>query len=156
MAQRIISFHYTLLNHLGETIDSSRQGEPFPFMEGARQIIPGLEKELVQLQAGAKSRIHVEAAEAYGPKNEKMIIKVPASKLPAQDIKVGDQFRGGPEQHAPVFTVIEVGQSDVTLDGNHPLAGQDLTFDVEIIEIREATADEIKHGHAHGLEGHEH
>ena len=156
MAQRVISFHYTLTNNLGEMMDSTQGGEPFPFMEGARQIIPGLEKALSGLKIGEKTRVHVEAAHAYGPRNEKMIVKVAKNKLPAENIQVGNQFRGGPEQNAPIFTVVEVGENEVTLDGNHPLAGQDLIFDVEIMEVRDATPDELKHGHAHGPHGHGH
>ena len=125
-------------------------------MEGAGQIIPGLENRLSKMAAGAKDRVTVAAADAYGEKDDQLVIKMPKSGLPVPTVKVGDRFRGGPDEHSPVFTVTAVTEAEVTLDGNHPLAGEDLTFDVEIVEIREATAQEKEHGHAHGPHGHDH
>jgi FKBP-type peptidyl-prolyl cis-trans isomerase SlyD len=156
MARRVISFHYTLTDTAGALIDSSRQGEAFSFLEGAQQIIYGLERELARLQKGQKKRIEVPAAQAYGPRDENMKLSVPKSKLPAQEVKPGDRFRGGPDAQAPVFVVVEVNAEEVVLDGNHPLAGQDLVFDVELLDIRDATPEELTHGHAHGAHGHSH
>lgn len=156
MSARVIAFHYTLTNPRGETLDSSDGGEPLAFLEGSGQIIPGLERELAKLPAGTKSRIKVAAKEAYGDHNPANVVEVPRDKMPTQKIKVGDRFRAGEEQHAPVVTVTKVSDSHVTLDGNHPLAGVDLTFDVEITEVRAATAEEQAHGHVHGPGGHHH
>lgn len=156
MAKRVLSFHYVLTNASGETLDSTEGGEPFPVMEGMKQIIPGLEEELFKMGAGDKKRIHVPSGKAYGPMNDKLKVKVPRSKLPEGEIAVGSQFRGGNAGVEFIFTVLHIESDEVAMDGNHPLAGQDLTFDVEVIEIREATADEVKHGHAHGPEGHHH
>ena len=125
-------------------------------MEGTGQIIPGLEKQLAGLKKGDRKKITVPAAEAYGLRDENKVIKVPRHKLPSQDVKMGERFSGGPEAHAPVFVVTNLAQTKVTLDGNHSLAGMDLTFDVELTDVREATSDEISHGHAHGEHGHSH
>lgn len=156
MSQKVISFHYTLKDNVGQIIDSSEGNDPLAFMEGVNQIIPGLERELLTLKVGDKKKVQVAAADAYGDKNLALIIRVPKDKLPIPEVKIGDRFRGGPEEHAPVFMVTEVLAAEVVLDGNHPLAGQDLSFDVEITEIREATDDEKTHGHAHGPHGHSH
>ncbi len=156
MSKRVLSFHYTLTGTDGKQIDSSRGGQPFPVMEGSMQIIPGLEEVLFKMTKGEKKIVQVPAEKAYGKFNDKLKLKVPKSKLPASDLQVGMQFRGGNEEHAPIFTIIQIEGDTVHLDGNHPLAGQDLTFDVEVVEIREATAQEMQHGHAHGAHGHDH
>ena len=156
MTQRVVSFHYSLTNSSGQPIDSSSGRGPLSFMEGSGQIIPGLERQLSGLKKGEKKTISVPAADAYGERDEQMVIKVPYEGLPTKDVKVGDRFQGGKEPGSPVFVVIERGLTEVTLDGNHPLAGVDLTFDIEVTDIREATAEEIAHGHAHGEHGHAH
>ncbi len=153
---RVLSFHYTLTDAVGKILDSSEGRGPLSFIEGSGQIIPGLENQLSKLKAGDKREIKVAAADAYGQKDHQLILKAPKSELPVPQVKVGDRFKGGPDQHSPIFTVIEVGDTEVTLDGNHPLAGQDLTFNVEITEIREATPQELQHGHTHGEHGHDH
>ena len=137
-------------------IDTSRGGGPaFPVLEGAQQIIPGLEVELVQMNIGDKKKVHVKADQAYGLIREDLRVKVKREQLPEGEIKVGVQFSAG-EGHGPVFTVTKVEDDGVHLDGNHPLAGQDLTFDVEVVALREATEEEKAHGHAHGGDGHHH
>ena len=156
MAQKVISFHYTLTDPAGRKLDSSDGRAPMTFLEGGHQIIPGLESELVKLKAGEKKQVTVKAADAYGKMKPEMIVEVPREKLPAKEIKVGDRFRAGPDQHAPAVIVTKVSEKTVTIDGNHPLAGLDLTFAVEITASRDATADELAHGHAHGPEGHNH
>ena len=156
MSRRILSFHYTLSNLSGDILDSSSMRGPLALLEGGGQIIPGLEKEIVRLKTGDKKEIKVPAAEAYGEKEEDLLIKVPRSKLPAQEIKVGDRFRGGDDPQSPVFVVTALDENEATLDGNHPLAGQDLVFQIEVTEIREATAEELTHGHVHGAGGHSH
>lgn len=154
---RVISFHYTLTNAKGHVIDSSqKRGSAFSFLEGGGQILPGLEAVVTKLAKGDKKRVELKAAEAYGLRNESMVLSVPKAKLPTEELKIGDRFRGGPDEHAPLFTVVEIGAVDVKLDGNHPLAGEDLAFEVEMGDAREATAEELQHGHAHGEHGHSH
>ena len=154
MSSRVLTFHYVLTNSSGEVIDTSRKGEPFHVMEGGKQIIPALEEELFKMQKGGKKKVQLEAARAYGNHDEKLKMRVSRAKLPAGNIQIGTQYRGGPHPDAPLFTVAKIEGDDVFLDGNHPLAGVDLTFEVEVMEIREATTEELSHGHAHGAHGH--
>jgi FKBP-type peptidyl-prolyl cis-trans isomerase SlyD len=154
MSQRVISFHYTLTNSTGQTIDSSRGDQPLRFLEGVGQIIPGLETHLRTMQTGEKRQIHVKAADAYGERDNSLVLEVERSRLPTRTVSVGDQFRTN--QYPTPLTVTKLTDTHVTLDANHPLAGQDLFFDVEITEVRPATAEELAHGHVHGPGGHHH
>jgi len=156
MSQRVLSFHYVLTNKNGELLDSSREGEPFPVMEGRKQILADLETELFKMDIGVKKTVHLTADRAYGVINDKLKVKVNRSKLPQGNIQVGTQFQGGNGPAQMLFTVTHIEGDEISLDGNHPLAGQDLTFEVEVLEIREATAEEMEHGHAHGGDGHSH
>jgi FKBP-type peptidyl-prolyl cis-trans isomerase SlyD len=156
MSQHVISFHYTLTDSTGKTLDTSDGGEPLTFLEGAQQIIPGLERELTGLKVGDKKRVTISAADAYGDKDARKIVDVPLTQMPTQKINVGDQFRAGEGHQAPVVTATKVTDTHVTLDANHPLAGIDLTFAIEITAVRDATEEELAHGHAHGPGGHHH
>lgn len=156
MPARIVSIHYVLTDSSGQAIDSSVGGDPFSYLEGSGQIIPGLENAVTVLAVGDKKRIPVAAPDAYGVRDERLIVTVGRDQLPAPEVSVGDRFRGGQEAGARIFTVTAVDKEQVTLDGNHPLAGRDLVFDVEVVAMRPATDEEISHGHAHGPEGHSH
>ncbi len=156
-ARRVVSFHYTLRDPAGRVLDTSAGGEPILYLEGAGQIIDGLDQRLRSVAAGAKTRVQVPAAEAYGLKDPNQVRKVKRSLLPVEgELQLGEQFQAGADRGAPIVTVVAIEGDDVTLDANHPLAGVDLTFDVEILIAREATAEELKHGHAHGADGGEH
>ncbi|MDF9833255.1 FKBP-type peptidyl-prolyl cis-trans isomerase SlyD [Ereboglobus sp. PH5-5] len=145
MSQNIVTFHYTLRDASGNMIDMSVGGEPVSYMEGAGQIIDGLETQLSGLSAGTKTTVNVPSALAYGARDESLLHKVNRSMLPVEgEISVGDQFRTAPDPRAPVVTVSAVEGDEITLDANHPLAGVDLTFHVEIVAVREATAGEIE------------
>ncbi|MEN9637217.1 MAG: hypothetical protein RL077_5621 [Verrucomicrobiota bacterium] len=147
--RRIVSFHYTLRDPQGRVLDSSAGGEPISYLEGAGQIIDGLDEQLRTESAGVKTRVTVAAAKAYGERDPEQIQRVKRGMLPiAGELKVGDQFRTGEDQFAPIVTVQAVEGDDVLLDGNHPLAGVDLTFDVEIVTAREATSEELSRGSA--------
>jgi FKBP-type peptidyl-prolyl cis-trans isomerase SlyD len=153
MGQEVITFHYLLTDQAGKKLDQSEPQTPLIFMTGSGQIIPGLEKVLIGMKVNEKKTIHVAAKEAYGEHNSKLIYQVKRAQLPKQDINEGDMFEVGQgEEYFPV-TVTRIAGDDVTLDGNHPLAGQDLTFAVEITGKRAATAEEITHGHVHGTGG---
>lgn len=157
--KRVISFHYTLTDSSGEVIDTSRdQNVPFSYLEGMGQIIPGLERALALLSVGDKRKIEVAAADAYGVMDDQLIVQVPREKLPnSSELQEGDQFQAsGPNGEVLLFRVIEIQQDQVKLDGNHPLAGEDLVFDVELLGVRDATPEELAHGHAHGEGGHHH
>lgn len=156
MANKVISFHYTLTDSAGKTLDSSAGGEPLTFLQGVGQIIPGLEAQLTTMKVGDKKNVTIEAKHAYGEKDPGNVVEVSLDKMPTRGIKVGDRFRAGGSPNAPVVTATKVTDTHVTLDGNHPLAGMDLTFDVEVTAIREATQDELDHGHTHGAGGHQH
>lgn len=157
MSKNVIGFHYELKDGSGNTIDSSTGKDPLLFLEGSGMIIPGLEKELVAMTVGDKKNIEVKAADAYGDIVQDLIVTVKRSQFPDDaDLKVGDQFQVNEDPHAPIFTVKKIESEEVIIDGNHPLAGVDLFFDVEITEKRAATKEELAHGHAHGAGGHHH
>jgi FKBP-type peptidyl-prolyl cis-trans isomerase SlyD len=151
---RVVTFHYTLRDPSGRVIDTSAGGAPIVYLEGAGQIIDGLDRQLRATTAGTKERVQVPAAQAYGERDPKQIQRVNRALLPVVgELHVGDQFQAGEDQFAPVVTVVGVEGNDVLLDANHPLAGVDLTFDVEVTAARAATPEEIRHGHAHGANG---
>jgi len=154
MSAKVYSFHYTLTNAAGQVLDTSNGGEPLLFMAGSGQIIPGLAAELVLMDMGDRKKVEVKAADAYGEHDPAQLIEVPLDKLPKDKIEVGDQFQAS-NQPGPL-TVTSVTETHATLDANHPLAGMDLTFDVELTGVREATEEELAHGHAHGPGGHGH
>src|SRR5882724_11583897 len=154
---RVVTFHYTLRDPAGRVLDTSAGGEPVTYLEGAGQIIDGLDEQLRAAPAGEKARVTVPAAKAYGVPHPAQVQRVKRGLLPVEgELKVGDQFRTGPDRYAPVVTVRAIEDDEVLLDANHPLAGVDLTFDVEIVAVRAPTASELEHGHAHGAAGHEH
>ena len=152
--RRVITFHYTLRDSTGRILDTSLGGEPITYLEGASQIIEGLEEQLRSIENGAKVTVAVPAAKAYGERDPDQVQRVNRRLLPVEgELKVGDSFQAGEDRHAPVVTVMGFADEDVLLDANHPLAGVDLTFDVEILGIRSASSEELAHGHAHGGAG---
>lgn len=155
--RRVVTFHYTLRDPQGRVLDTSAGGEPVTYLEGAGQIIDGLDEQLRMANPGEKARVVVAAAKAYGQHDPAQVQRVKRGLLPVEgELKVGDQFQAGNDRYAPTVTVRAIEGDEVLLDANHPLAGVDLTFDVEIVGARPATASELAHGHAHGPEGHEH
>lgn len=153
----IIGFNYTLKDAEKNLIDTSEGQAPLLFLVGSGHIIPGLEAELTQMKVGDKKKIVVAAAEAYGEIVEDLKITVQKSQFPeGAELTVGDEFQVNNEADAPVFTIMRVEGEDVHIDGNHPMAGKELHFDVEITEKRPATEEEVNHGHAHGEGGHHH
>ncbi|MEY3038489.1 MAG: hypothetical protein RL143_1056 [Pseudomonadota bacterium] len=153
----VVSIHYTLTNVLGETIDSSVGQEPLVYLQGAQNIIAGLEAALVGKTVGDSLQVTVEPAEGYGEIREELIQEVDRSAFQGVDeIDVGMQFMAQTPWGEQPVTVIKVEGEMVTLDGNHPLAGETLNFDVEVVEVRAATTEEVEHGHVHGAGGHHH
>jgi len=149
--------HYTLKDETGEVIDKSEEGTPMPYLHGHGNLIPGLESELEGKELGDKLSARIEPKDAYGDRNDEMVQDVPRTQLPEDvDIQPGMQFQAQSEEGAHVVTVVGVEDGQVRLDGNHPLAGVTLNFDVEIAEVREASPEELEHGHVHGAGGHEH
>lgn len=157
MNPKVVSFHYTLKDSSGTVLESSFGDEPLSFLEGVGQIIPGLESAIHGMKKGDKKLVQVKAADAYGEHDSDLIVEVPRAQIPKPDVEVGDRFyadSGHGQQQVVVVTAVT--DTHVTVDGNPPLAGQDLQFDVEITDVREASAEELEHGHAHGPGGHEH
>jgi FKBP-type peptidyl-prolyl cis-trans isomerase SlyD len=157
MNHRVVSFHYVLKNTSGETLDSSLDAEPMTFVEGRRQIIRGLEEELIALNQGDKKKIKVEPEKGYGEYDESLVMDLPRNQFPQDEkIEVGDQFRVSlPGSTPKVVTVTAFTENHISVDGNHPLAGQDLIFDIEVTQIRPALPEDLKehncadHDHTH-------
>jgi len=147
----VVLLHYTLTNDHGETLDSSSGGEPLAYLHGAQGVIPGLERELLGKVVGDKFVVVIQPADAYGEINEVLVDEVSREMFGEVDqIEVGMQFQAGdPNGNTRVVTVKAVGEETVTVDANHPLAGQVLHFDVSVEKIRPATQEEIEHGHPH-------
>jgi len=153
-ARRVVTFHYTLRDPSGRVLDTSAGGEPITYLEGAGQIIDGLDTRLRAAAAGVKLNVPVPAAEAYGQRDPAQVQRVKRAVLPVTgELRVGEQFQAGEDRSAPVVTVVAIEGDEVTLDANHPLAGVDLAFEVEITAVRAATPEELAHGHAHGADG---
>jgi len=154
MSRSVITFHYTLKDTQARLLDASEGGEPISYLEGAGQIIEGLEEQLRGVAAGLKRSISVGAARAYGLRDETQVQRVPRAALPVEgELRVGDRFQAGEDRFAPVVTVMKIEGDEVLLDANHPLAGVDLVFDVEIVAVRPATAEELSGGQLHGQDG---
>ena len=156
MSTRVISFHYTLKNKAGTLIDSSEGNEPLHYLEGSQGIIEGLVPVIEAMKVGDAKTVVIPPEQAYGVRDDKMKVKVPRDQVPKKDVKKGDHFQVSFEDDERVVIVDEVTDEHVTLDANHPLAGEELHFDIKIESIREATKDEVAHGHAHGPGGHHH
>lgn len=153
MSKEIISFQYTLTDKDQKVLDASSEGHPLIFMTASSQIISGLESVLLQMNLSDKKTVTIPAKEAYGVYNQSLVYKVNRNKLPVPEPKIGDVFEAGNGQNKFPVTVISVDKEEVVLDGNHPLAGQDLTFAVEIVGRRMASVEEVAHGHVHGVGG---
>ncbi len=153
----VVAFHYTLTNDTGEVLDSSEGREPLTYLHGAGNIIPGLEKELEGRQAGDTLNAVVAPGEGYGEQQEQLVQEVPRDAFQGvEGIEPGMQFQAQTQGGPLMVTVTKVEGDTVTVDGNHPLAGQTLNFAVEIASVREASEEEIEHGHVHGEGGHQH
>lgn len=155
--RKVVSFHYTLKNEAGEDMESSRDRDPMVYLHGYRNIVPGLENAMKGRDVGDTFEVTVPPSEAYGEHNPNSIQRISAKHFP--NIKrlspgqmVSLQTKQGPIQ----AVVVKVGRFNVDVDANHPLAGRTLTFDVEITDIRDASKEEIDHGHVHGPGGVDH
>ncbi len=152
----VVSIHYTLRDDEGTVIDSSSGKDPLLYMQGVGNLIPGMEEGLEGKKKGDKVEIKVSPEKGYGKRLETLIQKVPRSSFGDQEVREGMQFSAETSKGTQVVTVTEVGLENVTVDGNHPLAGVALNFDVEVMDVRNATKEELEHGHVHGPGGHHH
>lgn len=152
---KIISMGYLLKNAEGQELDRADSNKPFSYLHGAQQIVPGLEKALEGMKIGEKKDITVPPEEGYGVENPDLRMVLDRSKFPPEmNLSIGMQFSADMGESQRVFTIKNIEGDQVMVDGNHPLAGQTLHFSVDIISIRDATTEEISHGHSHDGGGH--
>jgi FKBP-type peptidyl-prolyl cis-trans isomerase SlyD len=156
--KRVVTLHYTLKNSKGEVVDSSAGSDPLTYLHGSGEMVPGFEKSLTGKKAGEKHSFTVPAAEGYGERKGKGPQKVPKAAFEGiGDIEVGMALdTEGDDGHSQTVWIAAIDSDYVTIDINHPLAGETLHFDVEVLAVRKATADEVRHGHVHGPHGHHH
>lgn len=159
--EKVVIFHYTLTNDEGEVIDSSSGGEPLPYLHGAGNIVPGLEKEMTGKAAGDSFEVRVAPAEGYGEPSGNGPTPIPRETFPPEmELQPGMPFPAELEDGSQItLWIVSVQEEQVLVDMDHPLAGEHLNFDIEIVNIRDAKDVEIEHGHPHGIdgtEGHQH
>ncbi|MBX3696564.1 MAG: peptidylprolyl isomerase [Dokdonella sp.] len=153
----VASFHYTLTNDAGDVLDSSEGREPLAYLHGVGNIVPGLEREMAGHVAGDRFNVDVAPEEGYGTYIDELVQVVPRTSFQGiDDLAVGMQFQAQTGQGPIAVVITEIEGDEVTVDGNHPLAGETLHFAVEVVEVREASAEELQHGHVHGAGGHHH
>lgn len=155
---KVVSIDYTLRDDEGNVIDSSEGGDPLAYLHGMGNIIPGLENELIGKKVGDSLSVRIHPKDGYGEKSDELTQIVPKEMFEgAEEIEVGMQFHAADDNgNLQVITVTAVEGDNITVDGNHPLAGMHLNFDVNVLEVRDATDEEIEHGHAHDPDGHHH
>lgn len=146
----VVSIDYILKDSAGEVIDESVEGQPLTYLHGFSNIIPGLEKELTGKVAGDAFKVSVEPSEGYGDIQAQLIQQVPLETFPEpESLQVGMRFNAQTEQGEIPVVITEIEANEVTVDANHPLAGQALHFEGKIVDVRDATEEELQHGHAH-------
>ncbi len=153
----VVTIHYTLKDETGEVLDSSAAGPPLTYLHGHGHLIPGLERALEGKAAGETLSLQIAPADGYGEYDSKLIEQVPRRTLKGiSGIKVGMQLRAETESGPRTVWITRLAGDLVTIDGNHPLAGRQLNFEVQIASVRDATQEELTHGHVHGAGGHDH
>ena len=153
----VVAIDYTLTDKNGEIMDSSKGGEPLSYIHGNGNLIPGLEKELEGKEPGDSFKVSISPEEGYGVRDEKhvQVLSRDAFKE-VESLEVGMQFQVRHEEGNQIITIIDIDGDKVTIDGNHPLAGETLNFDITVVSTRKATKEELEHGHVHGEGGHHH
>jgi FKBP-type peptidyl-prolyl cis-trans isomerase SlyD len=153
----VVSLNYILRDKEGQIIDQTQQGEPLLYLHGHQNIIPGLEKELEALKVGDKKKVHVPAADAYGEFDQEKCFGIERSSLPDAQLEPGMVLELTPDDGEGFLArIVQIADDHVDVDANHPMAGKDLFFEVEIVALRAASAEEVAHGHVHGPDGHHH
>jgi FKBP-type peptidyl-prolyl cis-trans isomerase SlyD len=150
---RVVSLDYKLVDDDGELIDSSDAGEPLVYLHGRGNIIAGLEKHLEGKKAGDAVKVVIAPADGYGERDEELLFTVGKDEFDGSEIAVGMQFEAHGEDGAQIVTIVGIEGDEVKVDANHPLAGENLHFDVKVVEVREASGEEVEHGHIHGAHG---
>lgn len=157
-ANSVVQIQYTLKDDAGKTIDSSQGGEPLTYLHGHGNLIPGMERELAGKKKGDKLQIVIAPADGYGEYDEKLVQHIPRTAIEGEsELTEGMQVHAQSDDGGVLtLTITQLDKETATLDGNHPLAGKTLHFDVEIVAVRAATKEELAHGHVHGPGGHHH
>jgi FKBP-type peptidyl-prolyl cis-trans isomerase SlyD len=156
-SETVVSFHYTLRDENGKELETSRGSEPSVYLHGANNIIRGLETAMTGRESGDVFTVSLAPAEAYGMRNPDKMQRVPVKHLAFRGkLEAGKVVQLNTAEGMRAVTVVKAGRHSADIDANHPLAGQTLTFDLEIVDLRPATPEEIAHGHAHGPGGHHH
>ena len=154
---KVVGIEYTLKDKDGAVVDSNVcSGEPLFFIQGLGTIVPGLERAMNGKTLGESFDVEIKAVDGYGEHDPSRSRKVPRSVVGDMDVKVGMMLQATGPEGASVVTVAEVTDTDIEIDGNHPMAGRDLFFSIKVAEIRDATEEELSHGHIHGPGGHHH
>ena len=155
---KVVTINYTVKDNEGEVVDQTTKEQPFLFISGQNQILPTLEQKISEMLIGSQQKVVLPPDQAYGDFREDAVRIVKRSDFPEEmKIEEGQRLMAdtGDGRHMP-FIIKEIKEEDVTIDFNHPLAGKTLEFEVELLDIREATDEELTHGHAHGPGGHQH
>ncbi len=153
---KVATIDYTLTDDAGNVLDQSKDEGPLSYLHGFGNIIPGLETALEGKTAGDALKVNVAPADAYGDRDEELVQSIERERFPDGDIKVGMRFQAHTPHGSRMLTVLAVDDEEITIDANHPLAGKRLSFDVKVVEVRDATEEELEHGHVHGAGGHHH
>jgi len=155
-ARSVVSIEYTLKNDQGEVLDKSEGHGPLVYLHGMGNLVPGLEKALEGKAAGDSLEVSLTPAEGYGQRDEKLLRKIPVRKIQDKSPLPGMRYRAQMDDGYRIVLVHAVSGDYASIDANHPLAGQNLHFAVKVVEVREATEEELSHGHVHGKGGHHH
>lgn len=155
---KVATIDYTLTNAEGAVLDSSEGGEPMAYIQGIGNLIPGLEAALEGKSVGDALQVTIQPEQAYGVRDEDLVQVVDRSAFQGmRELEVGMQFHAQSDRgDTQVIWVADIDGDEITIDGNHPLAGETLNFDVKVVDVREATEEELDHGHVHGPGGHHH
>jgi FKBP-type peptidyl-prolyl cis-trans isomerase SlyD len=153
----VVEIDYTLTDDDGNVLDTSKGGHPLAYLHGAGNLIPGLESALEGKSAGDSLQVSVPPERAYGKRDDALVQEVPRSQFGSvKDLSVGMQFQATSNAGTHIVRVVEITDAVVTVDANHELAGQNLNFDVNVVNVRKATPEELQHGHVHGPGCHHH
>jgi FKBP-type peptidyl-prolyl cis-trans isomerase SlyD len=157
-ANKVVTLKFTLTDEEGNVLDTTENHEPFSYISGSHQVIPKLENAVSQMVIGAKQNVKIDVADAYGEYDDKNKQQVARKNFPPEaEVKVGNRYiANSPEGKQMPFTVSEVEKDNVIIDFNHPLAGKNLEFAVELVDVRDATEEELNHGHVHNGNGYNH
>ena len=151
---KVVTIQYTLKDEKGSVLDSTEKGNPFLYIQGHQNIIPGLESELEGKGKGDVFNVTISPKDGYGETNPNLVQEIPKDQFPEpSEIQEGMQFQADTPVGPMILTVLEILESAIKVDGNHPLAGKDLHFEVKVVDVRDATPEEIDHGHVQGLDG---